>query len=1132
MKHTNVKSSRSGTSANPTTLNLQTRPFAPIQADSDQDDKVTDGVSVQARLASSENLLAKLIATPKPEPSATPIRRKAFPSMRMPIQAKLNIGEPNDKYEKEADNTAAMVVQQINSSPQDSSVQRESMEEEDELQMKPAISTIQREESMEEEDELQMKSLVQRRENLGGGEASADLESSIQSARGSGQSLDPSLQAKMGQAMGADFSGVKVHTDSQSDQLNKSIQAKAFTTGQDVFFRQGAYEPSSRGGQELIAHELTHVVQQNISAVQRRASFPVQKAPSTIQRFTVVSPYESTSSEKQVNTSVNELIVDNKTGKFNYKAEAKKNVGLRVSDDNQMAVPNISQTKDFYSNPKLLKDSQKIMEAQTSVAKLVPTGKTLSVFGELLIGIKPIASNGQQNSGDSGAVNNAAVFVDTCIEMAHLITSGKQSSTNFTPVTNQGASKEGIQSKDPIGRAEQLKSQFSKSKAKELGINQFASPEVGEMLTTLNLLDRLGKEDFEYHFAGVVAKSGADFVTLENFNRSGEGNKAMQQNWALIMDVKTNAELYKKELDTLKEYYLDEMGEEYLLENQQKISAQAEEKFIHKLNELSDKSEPFTNTVDQNVKGALWYFQMYGPASKQVEVEAVAKGENGERKTEKGLIDQSFHGHMGATDDFGEMLTLRVSTTNMHNDQTSGTDPRVANIVEPPQALSLGDKMKGNLYHRSKQGKAAEQLKEEARQLASNPSDINESNLNKLEKRLVNITDSRTVAKVKYIIQTLRLLPAVNKKNSELEGRIQEFGQISPDQLQELAGISGQYQEKIKHLVESGILEKLSPEVNLYEKTFQEVLSHEEFQKSIPNGTAAKIQTAVQRMRINLNEFESIFKMVRNSLSSPEIVNGLMEELKKIDPSSDIYLIKSRRILEVLNQRKDLIKQVDRSKLMDLVENAQFNHGIELDGLITGVYKSPQYSEWMYEESTTQGENVLGKLNELKKVKEQGSQGLPSFDFDTFLQTLQVEEQLLRSAIDLINQGDVEPQKKERLNSIIAQSQFRTVMLLKIFEQSNANAEEQLKNATAEDGVLSFYGGSLGNVGAYIGNVRKFEKKRSTENRRRANYRQIEISKFMEESAKVSKSYATLLFHAKVGGTESMFNELIKASQA
>ncbi|OYQ63152.1 hypothetical protein B9G53_18420 [Pseudanabaena sp. SR411] len=160
----------------------------------------------------------------------------------MAIQAKLNIGEPNDKYEQEADRTAAQVVQQINASPQDNSAQRRSLPK--------------------AEDQLQAKFLVQRRENLDDGEASTDLESSIQSARGRGQSLEPNLQAKMGLAMGADFSGVKVHTDSQSDQLSKSIQAKAFTTGQDVFFRQGQYNPTSRGGQELIAHELTHVVQQ------------------------------------------------------------------------------------------------------------------------------------------------------------------------------------------------------------------------------------------------------------------------------------------------------------------------------------------------------------------------------------------------------------------------------------------------------------------------------------------------------------------------------------------------------------------------------------------------------------------------------------------------------------------------------------------------------------------------------------------------------------------------------------------------------------------------------------------------------------------------------------------------------
>ncbi|WP_199321095.1 eCIS core domain-containing protein, partial [Aphanizomenon flos-aquae] len=64
-------------------------------------------------------------------------------------------------------------------------------------------------------------------------------------------------------------SGVKVHTDGESDQLNKSLNSRAFATGQDIFFSQGAYNPGSRDGQELLAHELTHVVQQN-GGVQRK----------------------------------------------------------------------------------------------------------------------------------------------------------------------------------------------------------------------------------------------------------------------------------------------------------------------------------------------------------------------------------------------------------------------------------------------------------------------------------------------------------------------------------------------------------------------------------------------------------------------------------------------------------------------------------------------------------------------------------------------------------------------------------------------------------------------------------------------------------------------------------------------
>ncbi|MBD2440138.1 DUF4157 domain-containing protein [Nostoc sp. FACHB-110] len=201
---------------------------------------------------------------------------------------KLTIGQPGDKYEQEADRLAADVVQQINA-PETQQVQREAAPEEEEMRMKPISGNIQREaapeeeemrmkpisgniqrEAAPEEEEVLMKPMVQRLSGAGGMTATPDLEQSIQQARSSGQPLTESIKEPMEQAFGADFSGVKVHTDAQSDELNQSIQAKAFTTGKDIFFRQGEYQPGNRGGQELIAHELTHVVQQNDGVVQRQ----------------------------------------------------------------------------------------------------------------------------------------------------------------------------------------------------------------------------------------------------------------------------------------------------------------------------------------------------------------------------------------------------------------------------------------------------------------------------------------------------------------------------------------------------------------------------------------------------------------------------------------------------------------------------------------------------------------------------------------------------------------------------------------------------------------------------------------------------------------------------------------------
>lgn len=100
------------------------------------------------------------------------------------------------------------------------------------------------------------------RKGQGPSEVDDEIAGSIDSKRGSGSELDEGIASKAGAVMGQDFSDVKVHTDADSDHLNQELGAKAFTTGKDIFFRDGAYDPSSSAGQHLISHELTHVVQQ------------------------------------------------------------------------------------------------------------------------------------------------------------------------------------------------------------------------------------------------------------------------------------------------------------------------------------------------------------------------------------------------------------------------------------------------------------------------------------------------------------------------------------------------------------------------------------------------------------------------------------------------------------------------------------------------------------------------------------------------------------------------------------------------------------------------------------------------------------------------------------------------------
>ena len=120
---------------------------------------------------------------------------------------------------------------------------------------------------------------VQRAVGREGGAVDGRVDADIRQARGGGHPLDGKVRGSMEQAFGANFGGVRVHTNPRADSLNRSLSAQAFTTGQDLFFRKGAYKPGSSSGQKLIAHELTHVVQQNGAAVKRQPQDAAETEP-------------------------------------------------------------------------------------------------------------------------------------------------------------------------------------------------------------------------------------------------------------------------------------------------------------------------------------------------------------------------------------------------------------------------------------------------------------------------------------------------------------------------------------------------------------------------------------------------------------------------------------------------------------------------------------------------------------------------------------------------------------------------------------------------------------------------------------------------------------------------------------
>jgi uncharacterized protein DUF4157 len=161
------------------------------------------------------------------------------------LQAKLRIGQLRDMYEQEADWVADEVMRMP--------------EPEVQPQTEEITPRVQRQvEPKEDEEEIQTKPLPSQTS-----EVVSDVETRINSIRGGGQPLPGSTRAFFEPRFGQDFSQVRLHTDTRAAESARAVNARAFTLGRDVVFGAGQYTPGTGEGRRLMAHELTHVVQQS-----------------------------------------------------------------------------------------------------------------------------------------------------------------------------------------------------------------------------------------------------------------------------------------------------------------------------------------------------------------------------------------------------------------------------------------------------------------------------------------------------------------------------------------------------------------------------------------------------------------------------------------------------------------------------------------------------------------------------------------------------------------------------------------------------------------------------------------------------------------------------------------------------
>lgn len=210
----------------------------------------------------------------------------------LPIQTKLAVSQPGDRYEQEADRVADEVMRMAapavprpsagapplhRRSGSDETLQRLAADRDPSLDDAVVV------------DEEEAEGTVQTLRSPCRSSGSAMLSKELLHRSQGGEPLAPGVRRSMETRFGADFSRVRIYPDSHAAALSQAVSARAFTYGADIYFGAGEYRPETQDGARVLAHELTHVIQQGASRsslpVQQRPADPGANAPGAIQRL-------------------------------------------------------------------------------------------------------------------------------------------------------------------------------------------------------------------------------------------------------------------------------------------------------------------------------------------------------------------------------------------------------------------------------------------------------------------------------------------------------------------------------------------------------------------------------------------------------------------------------------------------------------------------------------------------------------------------------------------------------------------------------------------------------------------------------------------------------------------------------